>query len=196
MVALAGSMNRQQAEAIEYLRMENRILREKLGHKRLILDDSQRRRLAQAAARVPRDVLRDVGTLFSPDTLLKWHRWLVARKYDGSVQRGKRGPAPSKRNMIRDLVKRMCADNPSWGYGRVHGELRALGYDIHRQTSTPGSSIPTRADTFSLLHCPSAWARSGVPAGRSRPRPEGTGRSNPLAKRFLMAVINPPRTVM
>jgi transposase InsO family protein len=134
MVALAGWMNRQQQEAIEYLRTENRILREKLGHKRLILNDSQRRRLAKAAVRLPRDVLREVGTLFSPDTLLKWHKWLVARKYDGSEYRGKRGPAPVKRNMIRNLVKRMCADNPSWGYGRVHGTLRALGYDIHWQT--------------------------------------------------------------
>ena len=48
-VALAGWMNRQQQEAIEYLRTENRILREKLGHKRLILNDSQKRRLAEAA---------------------------------------------------------------------------------------------------------------------------------------------------
>ena len=83
MVALAGWMNRQQQEAIEFLRVENRILREKLGHKRIILNVSQKRRLAVAAVRLPRDLLRQVGTLFSPDTLLKWHRWLIARKYDG-----------------------------------------------------------------------------------------------------------------
>ena len=47
MVALAGWMNRQQQEVIEYLREENRILREKLGHKRLILNDSQKRRLTE-----------------------------------------------------------------------------------------------------------------------------------------------------
>ena len=47
MVALAGWMNRQQQEVIEYLREENRILREKLGHKRIILNDSQKRRLTE-----------------------------------------------------------------------------------------------------------------------------------------------------
>ena len=52
MVALAGWMNRQQQEVIEFLREENRILREKLGHKRIILNDSQRRRLASAGMRL------------------------------------------------------------------------------------------------------------------------------------------------
>ena len=102
MVALAGWMNRQQQEVIEYLRMENRILREKLGHKRIILNDSQRRRLATAAKKVGRDLLRQFGTLFSPDTILKWHRMLLARKYNGNVKR-RPGPPPTKANMIRDL---------------------------------------------------------------------------------------------
>ena len=84
MVAIAGWMNRQQAEVIEYLRQENRILREKLGPRRIILNDSQRRRLAQAAIKVGRDLLYQFGTLFTPETLLTWHRKLIARKYDGS----------------------------------------------------------------------------------------------------------------
>ena len=79
MVAIAGWMNRQQQEAIAYLREENRILREEIGHRRIILDVAQERRLAAAAARLPQDLLRQVGTLFSPDTLLKWHRLLIAR---------------------------------------------------------------------------------------------------------------------
>jgi len=54
-VTLAGWINRQQQEVIEYLRMENRILREKLGHKRLILNDCQKRRLATAAMKMGKD---------------------------------------------------------------------------------------------------------------------------------------------
>lgn len=134
MVAIAGWMNRQQQEAISYLREENRILREKLGHKRIILNDAQKRRLAAAAARLPRELLRHVGTLFSPDTLLKWNRWFIARKYDGADRRGKRGPAPTKQRMIRDLVLRMAEENPDWGYGRMYGELKKLGYKVHWQT--------------------------------------------------------------
>jgi transposase InsO family protein len=133
-VAIAGWMNRQQQEAIAYLRTENRILREKLGHKRLILNESQKRRLAEAAGKLGKDMLRQVGTLFSPETLLKWNRWLVARKYDGSDRRGKRGPKPTKANMIRKLVIQMAQENPSWGYGRINGELKKLGYDVHWQT--------------------------------------------------------------
>ena len=130
-VALAGWMNRQQQDAIEYLRTENRILREKLGHKRIILNESQKRRLATAAMKLGRDLLRQCGTLFSPDTLIRWHRWLVARKYDGS---SKCGPKPKKANSVRKLVLRMAKQNPSWGYGHIHGELKGLGYDVSWQT--------------------------------------------------------------
>jgi hypothetical protein len=72
LMAIAGWMNRQQQEAIAYLKEENRILREKLGHKRIFWNTSQKRRLA--AAIQPRRLLRKVGTLFSSDTLLKRHR--------------------------------------------------------------------------------------------------------------------------
>jgi deoxyinosine 3'endonuclease (endonuclease V) len=65
-----------------YLHEENRILREKLGHKRIILNEPQKRRLATAAMKLGKDLLRQFGTQFSPSTLLKWHRYLVARKYD------------------------------------------------------------------------------------------------------------------
>jgi transposase InsO family protein len=127
-------MNRQQQEVIEYLTVENRILREKLGHKRLILNESQKRRLAVAAIKLGKDLLRQFGTLFSPDTLIRWHRWFVARKYDSSDRRGKRGPVPTKANMIRKLVLEMAAANPSWGYGHIHGELKGLGYKVSWQT--------------------------------------------------------------
>ena len=123
-VALAGWMNRQQQEAIEYLRTENRILREKLGHTRILLNDGQKRRLAEAAAKLGRDLLRQFGTLFSPETLLKWQRTLVARKYDGSDRRGKRGPKPTKANMIRKLVIQMAQENGGWGYGRIYGRAQ------------------------------------------------------------------------
>lgn len=82
-VALAGRMNRHQQDAVAYLTEENHILREKLGKKRLILNESQKCRLATAAMKLGKDLLRQFGTLFSPDTLLRWHRWFVARKYDG-----------------------------------------------------------------------------------------------------------------
>jgi hypothetical protein len=100
-------MNREQQDVIAYLREENRILREKLGHKRIILNEPQKRRLATAAMKLGKDLLRQFGAMFSPSTLPKWHRLLVARKYDRSDRRGKRGPVPTKANMIRKLVLEM-----------------------------------------------------------------------------------------
>jgi hypothetical protein len=130
-VAIAGWMNRQQQQVIEYLRSENQVLREKLGRKRIILNEPQKQRLATAAMKLGKDLLQQWGTLFSPATLLRWHRWFVARKYDGS---GKRGPAPKKANSIRKLVLQMAEENPSWGYGHIHGELKGLGYKVSWQT--------------------------------------------------------------
>jgi len=111
MVALAGWINRQQQDVVEYLKEENRILREKLrkksGHGRIILDVAEKRRLATVAVKLGRDLLSKVGALFSPETLLRWHRGLIARKYDGSKRHGKRGPAPTKANRNSPLSEPM-----------------------------------------------------------------------------------------
>ena len=109
-------------------------MREKLGQKRIRLNESQKQRLAAAAAKLGRALLAQIGSLFSPDTLLRWNRWFIARKYDGSDRRGKRGPEPKKANSIRKLVIQMATDNVSWGYGHITGELKGLGYDVHWQT--------------------------------------------------------------
>ena len=130
-VTLAGFINRQQQDMIAYLQEENRVLREKLGTKRVLLNVAQKRRLATAAMKVGRKLLQGCTTFFSPETLLKWHRTLVARKYDGS---GKRGPKAKKANEIREHVVRMKAENPDWGYGHIHGELKGLGYKVSWQT--------------------------------------------------------------
>ena len=72
--AIAGWMNHQQQQIIDYLREENRILRAQLGTRRLRFDDEQRRRLAVRAKVLGRRVLAEVATIVTPDTLLRWHR--------------------------------------------------------------------------------------------------------------------------
>ena len=69
-IVLAGWMNRRQQNVIEYLRQENRILREQLGERRLRFTDDQRRRLAVRAKGLGRKLLAEVATLVTPDTLL------------------------------------------------------------------------------------------------------------------------------
>ncbi len=80
LLILAGWINRRQQDAIEYLLSENRILREKLGRKRIHLDDEQRRRLAIKGKILGRKMLDQLATIVTPDTILRWHRELVARQ--------------------------------------------------------------------------------------------------------------------
>jgi hypothetical protein len=81
MIAMAGWMNQRQLQTIEYLREENRVLREQLGGRRVQFNDDQRRRLAAKAKGLGRKLLAEVATLVTPETLLAWHRKLIAQKY-------------------------------------------------------------------------------------------------------------------
>ena len=84
LIAVDGWMNQRQLLIIDYLREENRVLREQLGGQRLRLNDDQRRRLAVEAKGLGRRVLAEVATIVTPETLLACHRKLIAQKYDGS----------------------------------------------------------------------------------------------------------------
>jgi len=114
LVILAGWVNRQQAEVIEYLRTENKVLKEKLGPGRILLTDDQRRRLAVKGKVLGRKRLEEVGTLFTPDTILRWHRLLVAKKWDYSERRKKCGRPPLDADVAALIVK-LASENPAWG---------------------------------------------------------------------------------
>ena len=81
LAALAGWLNHQQQEVIAYLVEENRTLQAQLGGRRPRLTDEQRRRLAVRGQRLGRHVLRQVATIVTPDTILRWHRQLIAGKW-------------------------------------------------------------------------------------------------------------------
>jgi putative transposase len=87
LIAVSGWMNQRQLQVIDYLREENRVLREQLGDRRLRLDDDQRRGLAVKAKALGRMVLAEIATIVTPETLLAWHRKLIAQKYDGTAHR-------------------------------------------------------------------------------------------------------------
>ena len=84
---LASLVNREQQKTIEYLRTENQVLREKIGKKRIMLNDDQRRRLAVKGKALGRKALEDIATIVTPDTIMRWHRKLVAAKWDYSDRR-------------------------------------------------------------------------------------------------------------
>jgi putative transposase len=130
LIAVAGWMNQRQVHVIEYLREENRVLREQLGDRRLRFSDDQRRRLAAKAKGLGRKLLREVATIVTPETLLRWHQRLIAQKYNGS---GKRGPGrPRTAADIEQLVVQMAEENRDWGYRRIQGALSNLGHNLAR----------------------------------------------------------------
>ncbi len=131
-VMLAGWVNEQHRAVNAYVKEENRVLRELHGHKRLRFSDDQRRRLAAKGKALGRRVLRETEPIVTPATILRWHRELIARKYDGTAMRGP-GRPPIGRE-IRALAVRMASDNESWGYTRIVGELSKLGHRVSRST--------------------------------------------------------------
>jgi len=131
-VSLAGWMNQHQQHVIHYLMEENRVLREQIGSRRLRFTEDQRRRLAGKAKRLGRKLLHEIATIVTPETLLAWHRRLIAKKYDGSANRGPGRPRTT--DEITALVTRLAEENRGWGYRRIQGALSNLGHMLAFKT--------------------------------------------------------------
>jgi len=133
LLVLAGWINRRQQEAIDYLLTENRVLREKLGKRRILLNDDQRRRLAVKGKILGRKMLEQLATIVTPDTILRWHRELVAMHWDYSQCRKSAGRPPVSPKIV-ELVLRIARESPTWGYERIQGALCNLGHEISTTT--------------------------------------------------------------
>ena len=154
---LVGWLNQRQQEAVAYLIEENRILRAHVRG-RIRLTDTERRRLAVHGHRLGRRRLGEVATIVTPDTILRWHRHLIARKWTYAKRRGDR---PGVLAEIRRLVVRMAEDNPTWGYTRIVGALRNVGHRVSRSMVArmlkahglpPVPERPTSWQTFLRAH--------------------------------------------
>jgi len=130
---LAGWINRRQQDAVEYLLTENRVLRAKLGKKRILLNDDERRRLAVKGKILGRQMLEQLATIVTPETTLRWHRELVAAHWDYGKRWKSAGRAPVSQEIVL-LVLRMAKENSTWGYDRIQGALANLGHRISDRT--------------------------------------------------------------
>ena len=133
LATFAGWVGRQQSAVIAYLVEENRVLKEQLesGGKRLRFTDDQRRRLAAKGKPLGRRVLHQMATIVTPDTILAWHRKLIAAKW---TYPHKQVGRPGVMKEIRGLIVRMAEENPSWGYARIQGALKHLDHRVARST--------------------------------------------------------------
>ena len=132
LATLCGLVNQRQQQIIKFQNAQIEALLKQLGKKRLLLNDDQRRLLAVKAHAIGRKALREITTIFTPDTILRWHRNLVARKFDSSDKR--RPGRPRIRQVIVDAIVRFARENPMWGYDRIQGALKNLNYRIADST--------------------------------------------------------------
>jgi hypothetical protein len=115
---VAGWLQCHQQQVITYLLAENRVLKAQLDG----------RRLAALAHPLGRQRLKELATLVTPNTLLRWYQRLIAQKFDGSKQRRALG-RPRIAEEVEQLVIRMAEENATWGYRRIQGALANLGFE-------------------------------------------------------------------
>ena len=132
LMVVSGWVHRHQLLVIEFLEAENRLLKERLSGKRIRFTDAERALLARKAKAVGRKALLKLDTVVSPDTLMRWHRRLVAQKWNFTHRRGPGRPGIMR--LISELIVRMAQDNPNWGYTRIQGALANLSHKVGRGT--------------------------------------------------------------
>ncbi|GAA3378560.1 hypothetical protein GCM10020367_58550 [Streptomyces sannanensis] len=133
MLRLLPMSDREKDVEILALRHQIAVLERQLSGQRVRFEASDRAFLAALLQGLPTQMLRRMRLLVRPDTVLRWHRDLVARRH-AARSRPKRGGRPRTVRSIRALVLRLAAENPGWGYRRLHGELLVLGVKVAAST--------------------------------------------------------------
>ena len=129
---ITGTVDQELLLRNEYLVTEKRMLRNQITG-RVRLTDAERKTLAEIGHQLGKQALAEVATIVKPDTILGWHRKLVAQKCDGSAQRQSPG-RPKIAPDLEALIVRMAQENRSWGYDRIVGALAHLGLTVSAQT--------------------------------------------------------------
>jgi putative transposase len=129
---ITGSVDQELLLRNEYLVTENRILRQRITG-RVQLNDGERKSLAGMGKKLGKQALAEVATIVKPETILAWHRKLIAQKFDGSQQRKPQG-RPRIDEELEALVVRLARENRTWGYDRIVGAVQHVGYTISDQT--------------------------------------------------------------
>jgi hypothetical protein len=120
------------------LRHQIAVLQRQLGAQQVRFAPADRALLTALLHRLPRPTLRGLRLLVRPDTILRWHRNLLARRHAAASRPRGRG-RPRTLSSIRALVLRLAGENPSWGYRRIRGELLVRGVEV--APSTVGETL-------------------------------------------------------
>ena len=113
------------------------MLRSRLSPRRLRFTDSERRLLAEKGKPLGRELLAEMASLATPETILRWYRERVAAKYDGSRSHNARGRPAARGDKVEQLLT-MARENPTWGYTRLRGALKNLSFPFPPATTIDG----------------------------------------------------------
>ena len=153
-------VNHRQQQIIEFQNAQIEARLNKLGRKRLLLDANQRRLLPVKGQVIGRNALFELTTIVTPDTILRWHRKMVAKTFDSSVNR--KPGRPHIRQEIVDAIVSFATGNPTWGYDRVQGALKNLGYRIaDSSVANVGSTAGATSDEKSRQKSRISWHTAG-----------------------------------
>ena len=132
---MSGDINEGNLTIIDYLLEENQALHRQITKygRRILLTDEERKTLASKALAMGKDFMNQYVTIVNPDTILKWFRKLVAKKFDGTKNRKTHGRPPVSKE-IEALAISIAKENPSWGYDKIMGALNNLGHTISDST--------------------------------------------------------------
>ena len=130
-VGLLPMSNQDKDAEILALRHQLSVLQRQLSPDRVRFTPGDRALLAALLHRLPRNVLKRLHLVVRPDTVLRWHRDVVARRH---AQRPRHPGRPRTVRSIRVLALRLARENPAWGYRRVHGELLVLRVKVAAST--------------------------------------------------------------
>ena len=133
LLRLLPMSSRDKDAEILVLRHQLSVLQRQLGPDRVRFTPGDRALLAALLHRLPRDVLKRLHLVVRPDTVLRWHRDVVARRH-ARRSRPRHPGRPRTVRSIRVLVLRLVRENPGWGYRRVRGELLVLGVKVAAST--------------------------------------------------------------
>ena len=114
LASITGSVDEELRLRNAYLAVENRILRNQIKARRLLLTDAERKTLAEMGHQLGRQALQEIATIAQPDTILAWHRKFIDQQDVSSPQRQSVG-RPRIDKELEDLVVRMARENRSWG---------------------------------------------------------------------------------
>jgi hypothetical protein len=133
LASITGSVDEELRLRNAYVTAENRILRNQIQTRRVLLTDTEHQMLAAMDHTLGRQALAEIATLAKPDTILTWHRKFIDHQSVRAQPRQSVG-RPRMDQEIEVLAVRMARENRTWGYDRIQGALTHLGYTISDQT--------------------------------------------------------------